>query len=66
MFKKTLGTLAVAACAALAVLPAVAQSTWPDKPVKLVLPYPPGDVVEVEVSGVGVLRNVVTAEEVAA
>ena len=42
MIKKTLGTLAVAACAALAVLPATAQSNWPDKPVKLVLPYPPG------------------------
>ena len=42
MFKKTFATLAVAACAALTVLPAIAQSNWPDKPVKLVLPYPPG------------------------
>lgn len=40
--KRTLAIVAAAACAALAVLPVAAQSTWPDKPVKLVLPYPPG------------------------
>ncbi|MCW5263180.1 tripartite tricarboxylate transporter substrate binding protein [Verminephrobacter eiseniae] len=33
---------AVAACVALAAWPAMAQEHWPDKPVKLVLPYPPG------------------------
>ncbi|KAB7629718.1 tripartite tricarboxylate transporter substrate binding protein, partial [Verminephrobacter sp. Larva24] len=33
---------AVAACVALAAWPAMAQDHWPDKPVKLVLPYPPG------------------------
>ena len=40
--KRTLAIVAAAACAALAVLPVAAQGTWPDKPVKLVLPYPPG------------------------
>jgi tripartite-type tricarboxylate transporter receptor subunit TctC len=33
---------AVVACAALASLPTVALGAWPDKPVKLILPYPPG------------------------
>ena len=42
MLKNTFGTLAVAGFAALAALPAIAQNNWPDKPVKLVLPYPPG------------------------
>jgi tripartite-type tricarboxylate transporter receptor subunit TctC len=32
----------LAISATLAVLPAAGQSNWPDKPVKLVLPYPPG------------------------
>jgi tripartite-type tricarboxylate transporter receptor subunit TctC len=40
--KDLIATFAVAACTALATLPAAAQGTWPDKPVKLVLPYPPG------------------------
>lgn len=37
-----LATAFLAAVAALATLPTLAQNTWPDKPVKLVLPYPPG------------------------
>ncbi|MCU4118229.1 Bug family tripartite tricarboxylate transporter substrate binding protein [Variovorax sp. N23] len=40
--RNAIATFAVATCAALAVLPAAAQGSWPDKPVKLVLPYPPG------------------------
>lgn len=40
--RNAIATFAVATCATLAVLPAAAQGSWPDKPVKLVLPYPPG------------------------
>lgn len=40
--RNAIATFAVATCAALAVVPAAAQGSWPDKPVKLVLPYPPG------------------------
>ena len=40
--RNAIATFAVATCAALAVPPAAAQGSWPDKPVKLVLPYPPG------------------------
>lgn len=40
--RNAIATFAVATCAALVVLPAAAQGSWPDKPVKLVLPYPPG------------------------
>lgn len=32
----------IASLATLAAVPAAAQGTWPDKPVRLVVPYPPG------------------------
>ena len=34
--------LAAAALGAAALSPALAQSTWPDKPIRVILPFPPG------------------------
>lgn len=37
-----LRALAAAALGAAALSPALAQSTWPDKPIRVILPFPPG------------------------
>jgi len=40
--KKRIASITAVVCAAFVSIPAASQSTWPDKPVRFVLPYPPG------------------------
>ena len=40
--KNSIASLMTVVCLSFVALPAASQSTWPDKPVRLVLPYPPG------------------------
>lgn len=46
MKKRHLLTISLAACAGLATLPIHAQTAWPAKPVRLIVPYPPGGPVD--------------------
>ncbi|MFZ9297814.1 MAG: Bug family tripartite tricarboxylate transporter substrate binding protein, partial [Hylemonella sp.] len=46
MKKMTWKTLALASLLAISALPAQAQTSWPTKPIKLVVPYPAGGPVD--------------------